>query len=885
MSQAFDGFRPSRLRIAALAVLAVGFVAAGVYGLSDAIGQANAIARYLRTSNWMVAQAQAEYLNFYQALASFAAEANPNGKTDVETRFEIFWSRLPLLLEGEESSDIRDIPGAVESVEAILDQMPALESQLASLQAGDAAGYREIAERLESFRLPLRDLVQATIIGDRAAFADLDAVRDGHVGHRHRRSTEIVASVVFILLAGGVFIWIALSSMRRNRKLYLDARATASELAVVKSQLEDAIESISEGFALFDREQRLVLANSRYREFYHGSNWTAGTRLHDLLADGAARGIYRVDADRATWIAARIEQITQTSGPFEQELSDGRMLRVGDRRTPHGAYVSVATDITEQKRVDALLQDRLAAIETSLDGLAIIDGEGRFQYVNPRFAEIHGATAAELVGQSWRGQYEERELLRFDQVVLPLLEERSTWHGEAMGTRRDGARFPQEIALRRIDRDRMVFVVHDITDRRRVETERSRLLEQFHFAQRSEALGRLAGGVAHDFNNILGIILGFAELSKLGLKEHEAIWRYLDKIMQAANRAKGLVQQNLAYSRQSGGERTQLRLDLLLKDTLSLLRATLPATIKLERIVPTCEATILADPVQVDQVIMNLCVNAMHAVGDKPGRIAVKLEDIDILDEDGANAPVEELAGSSPASDMAPTERLRVGSVVRGSYLRLTVEDSGSGMDRATLRRIFDPFFTTKPVGMGTGLGLAAVLGIVTACGGVISVATTLGVGTVFEILFPASREIATDSKAGETGAIDAVLDKPATVLVVDDEEEVGSMVCAMLRSLGCSAVSCANPQTAWAMLREDPFRFDLLITDQTMPGMTGDELTLTVKSLRGDLPVIICTGYSERIDHAKAKAIGASSLLTKPLSRLQLAAAVQRALAQRQAA
>ena len=504
-------------------------------------------------------------------------------------------------------------------------------------------------------------------------------------------------------------------------------------------------------------------------------------------------------------------------------------------------------------------------------------------YLNRSHAALHGYdNAKQLIGESWHRLYEADEQRRFEQSILPRLHDARSWRGEATGRRRDGATFPQELSLTSLDDGSLVCIVRDASERRRGDEDRARLLEQFHFAQRSEALGRLAGGIAHDFNNILGIMTGFAELSILDLGDDHPVKPHLDKVLTAGRRAKGLVQQILAYSRQSGSNRQPLRIDLLVKETSSLLRASLPATIRLTKRIGGPGTLVMADASQIDQIVMNLCVNAMHAIGDRRGGIELHLSDHKV-DADGAAGPVTALSGPSAmpmkmGQGRTPgASKIWCGQLAPGRYVRLVVRDDGCGMDAATLKRIFDPFFTTKPTGTGTGLGLAAVLGIVSEHNGAICVETELGVGTTFELFLPVC-ESAAEPAPPATRRI-AKADRRATVLVVDDEADLASMTCAMLRALGYEAVSSTHAAMALSILRDDPFAIDLLITDQTMPGMTGDELALGAKAIRPDLPIILCTGYSARLNESVAKQVGAVALLFKPLSRDDLAEAVAQAL------
>ena len=856
-----------RVRAAGLAVLIFGFLVAACYGIVDATKQLSFISRYFQTSSWIAAQVQAEYLRFYGAVTAYWAEPSADSQGQMFERLDVFWSRLPIALEGDESSQVREIPGAAATLKSIVDDLPAIEAELRALHPGDAAAYHALLAHIERYRQPLNNIAQAMMIGDKTVANESEMRRGG---------LELVLSFFGIVVVGAVFIALVLHAKRQNAQLYLEARQAAQQLDLMKGQLVDAIESISESFALFDANERLVLANTRFKEFHGGGDLIRpGSALDEVLRADTARGPLSIEQ--------RLAHCRSPGAPFELILTDGRIILVSDRRTSQGGYVSVGTDISDKKVAEKLLEDRLAAIEASLDGIAILDGQGRYTYLNRNHAALHGYDdAKQLIGESWHRLYETDEQRRFEQSILPRVRLDKSWRGEATGRRRDGTTFPQDLSLTSLDNGSLVCVVRDASERRRSDEERSRLLEQFHFAQRSEALGRLAGGIAHDFNNILGIMTGFTELSLLDLGDEHPVKPHLDKVLAAGRRAKSLVQQILAYSRQSGSNRQPLRIDLLVKETSSLLRASLPATIRLSKRIGGSGTLVMADASQIDQIIMNLCVNAMHAIGDRRGSIELHLSDHRV-EADGNAEPVAMPAGPSAmpmkmGNGKSPgASKMWCGQLGAGRYVRLAVRDDGCGMDAATLKRIFDPFFTTKPTGTGTGLGLAAVLGIVSEHNGAICVETEPGVGTTFELFLPACEAAAEPAPPAARRISKA--DRRATVLVVDDEADLAAMTCAMLRALGYSAVSSTNAAMALSIIRDDPFAVDLLITDQTMPGMTGDELAIGAKAIRADLPIILCTGYSARINEAVAKQVGAVALLFKPLSRDELADAVAQAL------
>jgi len=366
----------------------------------------------------------------------------------------------------------------------------------------------------------------------------------------------------------------------------------------------------------------------------------------------------------------------------------------------------------------------------------------------------------------------------------------------------------------------------EIAERQRAEAARQHLEVQLHQVQKMEALGTLAGGIAHDFNNILAVILGYAELSLYDLAPGSNEWHNLQQILIASGRAKHLVQQILAFSRQSEQQRQPVYLQLILAETLTLLRASLPSTIELRQSLATHTGMVLADPVQLQQVVMNLCTNAEYAMRPKGGQLDICLDRVDIDATMAATLP-----------DLRP-----------GPHIRLTVRDTGHGMTPEVLERIFEPFFTTKGPGEGTGMGLAVVHGIITSYAGAITVASTPGQGTTFAISFPRLPDIVEVTDCSE----ESLPKGEGHILFVDDETALAKLAHAMLTRLGYDTEVYTSSRAALAAFQAAPQRFDLVITDQTMPRMTGEALTLALRHIRPDIPIILCTGFSHITPHSR---------------------------------
>ena len=401
-------------------------------------------------------------------------------------------------------------------------------------------------------------------------------------------------------------------------------------------------------------------------------------------------------------------------------------------------------------------------------------------------------------------------------------------------------------------------VVRDITDHLQTEAQlrQARRAEELREAQKMEAIGTLAGGIAHDFNNILGVILGFSELTLYEVAQSSVAWHNLQQVLTASQRAKDLVRQILTFSRKDEQERQPLQLYLVIHEALKLLRASLPTTIDIRQELAEDSGTILADPTQMQQVLMNLCNNAEYAMRDTGGILDVRLDKMEVG---------EALAARHP-------------ELLPGPYVRLTVRDTGIGMEEAVLARIFEPFYTTKSAGDGTGMGLAVVHGIVTNHSGAIDVDSTPGQGTTFTLYLPQIQAAGTEELQPDTPAPHGT----GQILFVDDEETLARLGQRMLERLGYSVVAITNSIEALETFRRTPEAFDLVITDQTMPQMTGEVLARELRQIRADIPIILCTGFSHVIDTDKAAAQGIDAFMLKPLIAKDLGLAIQQVLSQR---
>jgi signal transduction histidine kinase/CheY-like chemotaxis protein len=387
-------------------------------------------------------------------------------------------------------------------------------------------------------------------------------------------------------------------------------------------------------------------------------------------------------------------------------------------------------------------------------------------------------------------------------------------------------------------------------------TERKQLEKQLLQSQRMEAIGTLAGGIAHDFNNILTPILMGTEMAQLRIPEEHPAQNDLRKVLQATQRAKELVQQILTFSRQGDEEKKPLRVTPLVKQVAQFIRASLPATIEIKLKLNAESDIVMGDSIQIHQVIMNLCANAAHAMRDGGGLLEINLTNETVRGFDST----------------------RYGNIKPGEFVKITVRDTGHGIDSQTMEKIFDPFFTTKARGEGTGMGLSVVHGIIKNLTGHISVESTPGQGSAFHVFLPGA----------ETRTIEEIekQEQPPLgterILFVDDEVAITEIYKNMLEQLGYTMDARNNALDALRDFQKNPDRFDLVITDQTMPKMTGIELAEALLGIRPNLPIILCTGFSEQISPDTIQKTGIQAFMWKPIGRLELARTIRKLLDQR---
>jgi len=510
-------------------------------------------------------------------------------------------------------------------------------------------------------------------------------------------------------------------------------------------------------------------------------------------------------------------------------------------------------DISKRKKVEETSAQLEIAIEQASEIVVIISTEGEIKYVNPAMEKATGYSPEAMIGSTPFLVNSEKHDYTFYEEIMNAVEKGKTWKGNMTPLKTDGSTCELEMTLTPL-RDTSGKITSYVAIARDI-TNELKLKNQLRQTQKMEAIGLLAGGIAHDFNNILGAVIGFTEMAHYDAPEDSSMKYNLEKVLESCVRAKSLVKQILAFSRQSKEDRIPTYIHLIIKETIKLIRASLPSTIEIKHNIESQEDMMLADTTQVYQLIMNLCTNAGHTMRENGGVLTINLASIHID---------KELAAIS--TELTP-----------GDYIELTVSDTGSGISPNIIDHIFEPFFTTKAVGEGTGMGLTAVKAIIKNHNGSISVNSEPGRGTAFHVFLPKAQK--NIKHKPEKQSPPPLSTGKEHILMVDDETLLISVGKRMLSSLGYTVTAETDSNRAFELFKKAPNSFDLLVTDQTMPHLTGYALSKKIMKIRPDLPIILWSGYSEPLSEQKAKAIGIKEYLIKPVSINELAKTIRKIL------
>lgn len=577
-------------------------------------------------------------------------------------------------------------------------------------------------------------------------------------------------------------------------------------------------------------------------------------RFHPDYREMVRERIRRLNEHREV-VSEAAEQIVRCNGEVvDVEVSAVPFVYQGE----HGALV-FARDITIRKKSEQQLLLRDSALQAAANSIAIINRHGSIIWVNPAFTRLTGYTEKEALGQSLRLTRTDAQDEAFHSTMWQTVLDGKVWRGELLSRRKDGTLYTEEMTITPVYDDQkgithFISVKQDISQRKQAEEDRKKLEGQLLQAQKMEAIGRFSGGIAHDFNNILAAVSGNARISIDELPPGHPVRGYLVEIEHAVTRARDLVRRLLTFTRHEESVRQPIELPVVIEEAVKMLRPLLPAMIEIRSHCAEKVPRVNADATQIHQIIMNLGTNAMHAMGHTGGVLELNLECVTL---------------DAIQAKLAP-------ELYEGRFVRLTVRDSGCGMDQTTTERIFEPFFTTKGVGEGTGLGLSMVHGIMKSHQGAITVYSQPGRGTVFRLYFP---------------ALDSTVEKkPSTppplphghgehIIYVDDEKALVIVSIKILEKIGYKVSGFTNPMEALGCFRARPHAYDAVISDYSMPGMTGLALVKTMREIRPDFPAALASGYVREQDTEEAQKIGVRHFIAKPTTVDELASVLRQLL------
>ncbi|MDA8140060.1 MAG: PAS domain S-box protein [Desulfobacteraceae bacterium] len=547
-----------------------------------------------------------------------------------------------------------------------------------------------------------------------------------------------------------------------------------------------------------------------------------------------------------------------TGAEFEIRKKDGTTILATFtgkvNRDTEGRFLQshyIFQDITAQRLADNDLRRLAEAVRQASDGVVITKLDGAIVYANPAFEQMCGYPLKEIIGQTPRFLKSGRQEASFYDELWKTITSGRRWSGRMVNRRKDGRFYTADSSITPVtdSKGRLVhfaWLSRDITEAIKNE-------ERLRRSQKIEAIGTLAGGIAHDFNNILFPLMGFAEMIKEDLPVDSPLQEKVDEILFAAVRSRELVQQILAFSRKGESKARPMRIQSIVREAIKLMRSAIPATIAVEQNISTGCGAVIADPTQIHQIIINLATNAYQAMEETGGKLKITLEEIEVIKAE------DYFPGSKP-----------------GRYAHLRVSDTGVGMTQEILEKAFDPYFTTKEEGRGTGLGLSVVRGIVQQAGGEIQMESTPAKGTSCHVFLPIADTPMALEPANEKEPMPGGTER---ILLVDDEEAIVRMMGSVLTRLGYRITACTSSTEALEKISADAARFDLLLTDMFMPGLTGIKLAREAKRIMPRMPVIICTGFSDKLEAAGCKALGMDGYIMKPVTSREIAKIVRRAL------
>jgi PAS domain S-box-containing protein len=652
---------------------------------------------------------------------------------------------------------------------------------------------------------------------------------------------------------------------------YLDVtarREAEEELRAREALFRTLVNTIPDLIWLKNTDGVYLSCNKKFERFFGASEADILGKTDYDFVDKEMADFFRENDRKAMAVGgpnSNEEQITFADDGHKAFLDTIKMPMFGADGKLIGV-LGIGRDITERKQAEEALREsqhfNKQIIQSAKEGIIVYGPDLHYQAWNPFMEQMTGISASEVSGRyplevfpflRETGVIERLEKVLAGEIVnsieFPFCVQST---GKSGWTRDNSASFHNDKG----EIVGVIGIVSDITESKRLEEKQKKLQIQLQQAQKMEAIGTLAGGIAHDFNNILGAILGYAEMAQEDSPAGSILRKDIDQIVNASHRAKDLVKQILTFSRQIKVEHISLQPALIVKEVLKMLRSSLPSTIAIQQDIDQEAGLLLADPTQIHQIMVNLCTNAFHAMEETGGILSISLKTRELTREDLASEP----------------------EVHPGWFLQLSIGDTGPGIAPEIQEKIFEPYFTTKEVGKGTGMGLAIIHGIARSYEGFVSCHSLLGEGTVFHVYLPVIAD--PPFLKVESSPLDLSQLGNERILLVDDEEILAEMSKVMLERLGYRVTVRKNSLEALDTFQNQPDQFDLVITDQTMPGMTGIDMARRMLQIRPGMPIILCTGYSSLISEDKVKSFGIKGFAMKPLAKKDIAVLIREVLA-----
>jgi len=648
-------------------------------------------------------------------------------------------------------------------------------------------------------------------------------------------------------------------------KITFQLQKSENALSKSEEQYRSILDNIEDGYYEVDANGNFVFFNDSLCKIL-------GFARSELMGMNHQRLIEKKNYEKVYKIFNRVFNTGEPVKGFEWEIfrSSGEKCHIeasvslvyGEEGKPIG-FRGIIRDMTDRKRAELALQESKEKYQQLVNhaptGIYEIDFvKGKLTSVNDVLCEYSGYSREELLSMSvYDFLTEDSQKIFIDRLEKLFNGEKIPESVEYQIVTKQGEKIWVLLNTRYTYEEGSprgaTVVIHNIDERKKQEIEKQRLEEQLRQAQKMEAIGTLAGGIAHDFNNILSAIMGYTEIAMLRVADDEKLRQYLNKVIMACERAREMVRQILAFSRQSHFKRKPVRVAQVVKEAGKLLKASLPSTIEIRVDIDPATGIVDADDIQIHQIVMNLATNAAHAMKENGGILGMRLRNIELSETDVEAHP----------------------EIEPGSFLKLTISDTGTGISSETMTRMYDPYFSTKPKSEGTGLGLSIVHGLVRTHHGFITVESDFGKGTAFHVYLPRTE----NEYIPEESEPEDMATGTENILFIDDEQSLTEVGKQMLEYLGYSVVTQNSSVEALALFREDPQKFDLMITDMTMPVIPGDKLSEQILAIRPDIPIIICTGHSEHITEELAKTMGIRAFVMKPYLIQDLAKMVRQVL------